>query len=169
VFLQSLYFQQQRGASALTTGMLLLPMTGMVAVLNPLVAKLLQKYGRVAIIITGQLLMVAGLATLALAPATAPTLLVALLMVPIGVGGSFTVPPVTAVIIDHVPSQRAGTASGVLNTARQMGGSLGVAVFGAVLAHNANFTTGLRADLTVAAALLLALTAVTLRLRPLNQ
>jgi MFS transporter, DHA2 family, methylenomycin A resistance protein len=161
VFLQSLYFQQQRGASALTTGLLFLPMTGMVAALNPLVARLMQRYGRVAIIITGQLLMVTGLLTLALAPPTAPTLLVALLMVPVGVGGSFTVPPVTAAFMDAIPAQRAGTASGVLNTARQMGGSLGVAVFGAVLAQHASFITGLRVDLTVAAALLLVLAAVT--------
>jgi DHA2 family methylenomycin A resistance protein-like MFS transporter len=38
VFVQSLYFQQQRDQSALITGLLFLPMTGMVAALNPIVA-----------------------------------------------------------------------------------------------------------------------------------
>ena len=41
VFLQSLYFQQERGESALVTGLLFLPMTGMVALLNPLVARVI--------------------------------------------------------------------------------------------------------------------------------
>jgi MFS transporter, DHA2 family, methylenomycin A resistance protein len=68
-------------------------------------------------------------------------------MVPVGVGGSFTVPPVTSLLLDAVPSDAAGTASGVLNTVRQMGGSLGVAVFGAVLATAPAFQRGLRIDL----------------------
>ncbi len=78
--------------------------------------------------------MAAGLVGLTVAPTDTPVLLVALLMVPVGVGGSFTVPPITAMIMDNVPDTLTGTASGVLSTARQMGGSLGVAIFGAVIA-----------------------------------
>jgi len=55
-------------------------------------------------------------------------LLVAAVMVPVGVGGAFTVPPIISLILDSVPPHRAGTAGGVFNTFRQMGGSLGVAV-----------------------------------------
>ena len=128
VFLQSLYFQQQRGATALETGLLFLPMTGLVALLNPLAARLMVRYGNVAMIAAGQLLMAVGLAGLWLLPADAPVLLVALVMVPVGVGGSFTVPPIIALVMDNVPAERAGTASGVVNTARQVGGSLGVAI-----------------------------------------
>jgi MFS transporter, DHA2 family, methylenomycin A resistance protein len=69
------------------------PMTALVAILNPWVARLMARYGHVAMIATGQLIMVAGLAGLSLLPADAPVLLVAALMVPVGVGGSFTVPP----------------------------------------------------------------------------
>lgn len=130
VFLQSLYFQQERGASALETGLLFLPMTGLVALLNPLVARFAERFGRIVAIVSGQLLMAAGLASLCLLPGNAPTLLVAFLMVPVGVGGSFTVPPIIALILDHVPAELAGTASGAVNTARQLGGSLGVAIFG---------------------------------------
>jgi hypothetical protein len=60
-------------------------------------------------------------------PSHAPILLVAACMIPVGVGGSFTVPPVTSLLIDSVSAHQAGAASGVLNTFRQMGGSLGVA------------------------------------------
>jgi MFS transporter, DHA2 family, methylenomycin A resistance protein len=85
-------------------------------------------------IIGGQVLMVIGLLGLALAPVDLPLWAVAALMVPVGVGGSFTVPPLTSLLLDAVPAPRAGTASGV-NTARQVGGSLGVAASGAVIAH----------------------------------
>lgn len=168
VFLQSLYFQQERGASALETGLLFLPMTGLVALLNPLVARFAERFGRIVAIVSGQLLMAAGLASLCLLPGNAPTLLVAFLMVPVGVGGSFTVPPIIALILDHVPAELAGTASGAVNTARQLGGSLGVAIFGAALAGQ-NFMAGLRINLSITALLLLVLVAVSLPLRHAQQ
>lgn len=158
VFLQSLYFQQQRGASPLLTGLLFLPMTGLVALFNPLAARTAHRFGAAATIIGGQLVMVTGLLGLVLLPVDAPIWLVATVMVPVGVGGSFTVPPTTALILDSVPSHRAGTASGVFNTFRQMGGSLGVAAFGAVVAGQATFRSGLHISLTVTA-VLIALTA----------
>ena len=164
VFLQSLYFQQQRGATALETGLLFLPMTGLVALLNPLAARLMVRFGNVAMIAVGQLLMALGLAGLWLLPADAPVLAVALVMVPVGVGGSFTVPPIIALVMDDVPAERAGTASGVVNTARQVGGSLGVAIYGALLAGH-DFMGGLRLGLGTTAVVLLILTAGSLRLR----
>ncbi|HEX3055714.1 MAG TPA: MFS transporter, partial [Gaiellaceae bacterium] len=96
---------------------------------------------------------------------SAPIWAVALMMVPIGVGGSFTVPPLTALILNQVAADRAGTASGLLNTARQLGGSLGVAVFGAIVATQTSFASGARLDLRVTAVLLLIVGALVLRLR----
>jgi len=164
VFLQSLYFQQQRGATALETGLLFLPMTGLVALLNPLAARWMVRYGSVAMIAAGQLFMALGLAGLWLLPADAPALLVAAVMVPVGVGGSFTVPPIIALVMDHVPAEKAGTASGVINTARQVGGSLGVAVYGALLTGHA-FMDGLRLGLGTTAIVLVILIAASLPLR----
>ena len=66
--------------------------------------------------------------------------------------------------MDAIPAERAGTASGVLNTARQLGGSLGVAIFGAVLATQSSFQTGLRLDTAVTGALLIVLAGATVRL-----
>ena len=154
VFVQSLYFQQQRGVTALVTGLLFLPMTGLVAALNPVVARIAERFGRLLPIVAGQLGMAAGLVLLSVLPASAPLWLVAIAMIPVGVGGSFTVPPVTSLLLDAVPAKASGTASGVLNAARQMGGSLGVAVFGAVLATASDFQSGLRIDLLVGALLL---------------
>lgn len=164
VFLQSLYFQQQRGATALETGLLFLPMTGLVALLNPLAARWMVRYGSVAMIAAGQLFMALGLAGLWLLPADAPAVLVAAVMVPVGVGGSFTVPPIIALVMDHVPEEKAGTASGVINTARQVGGSLGVAIYGALLTGH-GFMDGLRLGLGTTAIVLLILIAAALPLR----
>lgn len=168
VFLQSLYFQQQRGATALETGLLFLPMTGLVALLNPFAARLMVRYGNVAMIAAGQLLMALGLAGLWMLPATSPILLVALVMVPVGVGGSFTVPPIIALVMDQIPAQNAGTASGVINTARQVGGSLGVAIYGALLAGN-DFMEGLHLGFGTTAVVLLILIAATLAMRNITQ
>jgi MFS transporter, DHA2 family, methylenomycin A resistance protein len=165
VFLQSLYFQEQRGYSPLATGLLFLPMTGLVALTNPLVSKIAQRYGRILPIIAGQAGMATGLVLLALLPLHAPVLAVAAVMVLVGVGGAFTVPPVASLILDSVPGQLGGTASGVLNTFRQMGGSLGVAVFGAVVDASSLFEHGLRISFAGTAVLVAIAAAGTLALR----
>jgi len=120
-------------------------------------------------IAAGQLCIVAGLLSLCAAVAGAPIALLALLMLPVGIGGALAIPTATALLLGSVPAERAGTASGVLNTCRQLGGALAIAVFGALVAHPATFLDGLRISLLIAAALLLATTAASLRLRPARQ
>jgi hypothetical protein len=71
-----------------------------------------------------------------------------------------------AVLLNGVAAQRAGTASGVFNTSRQLGGALAVAVFGALLANPASFLSGVRLSLLLAAAVALLAAAVSLLLRP---
>lgn len=155
VFLQSLYFQQYRALDPLTTGLLFLPMSLLVVLLNPLVALAMERFGKLQTVVGGQVSVATGLVALSLLPQDAPVVIVALVMVPIGVGGSITVPPLTTLIVDRVPAQRAGTAGGVLNSARQLGGALGVATFGAVLTLQTDFLTGLLLNFRVAAALVL--------------
>jgi DHA2 family methylenomycin A resistance protein-like MFS transporter len=120
-------------------------------------------------ITTGQLAMTTGLVLLCVPQASAPTWLMVLLMIPVGTGGGLAVPAVTSLLLDRVPAERAGTASGVLNTARQVGGALAVAVFGALVAQHATFFHGLRTSLLTAAGLVLLTTAASLLLRPVPQ
>ena len=159
VFLQSLYFQQFRGASALMAGLLFLPMTGITAITNSQVSKIAARRGYVLPIVLGLAGMAAGLVGLVLLPGNAPVWAVAALMVVVGVGGGFTVPPIAALVLDVAPAHLAGTASGVLNMSRQLGGSLGVAVFGSIVNASAMFLTGLRVDYLVIGALV-AITAI---------
>ncbi len=90
---------------------------------------------------------------------------IALLIVPVGVGGSFTVPPIASLLPGAVAARQAGFAGGVLDTFRQMGGSFGVAVCGAIVAAQASLLHGLRISLTATAIVLAVTAAVTLTVR----
>ncbi|MFC4564812.1 MFS transporter [Nocardiopsis mangrovi] len=160
-FLYSLYFQQVRGLSPMATGLAFVPMLAVASLLTPVVARLVERIGRRASITAGLLVMSAGVAVLAVLPAAAPVWLVAVLLFPVGLGGPLIMPPITAHLLDSVPAHRAGVAGGILNTARQVGGALAIAVFGALLAGPAGFTAGVRACLVITCVLLVATTAAT--------
>jgi EmrB/QacA subfamily drug resistance transporter len=154
-FVMSLYLQQLRGLSSLATGVAFLPMMLIGAVLTPFSARLAERLGARRLIAGGLVLMTAGLLLLAVAPSATPVWTLSLLMVLVGLAGPLVMPPVTAVLLNSVPGHRAGTASGVFNTSRQIGGALAIAVFGALLANPATFLQGLRASLLIAAAVAL--------------
>lgn len=164
VFLLSLYLQQDRGLTPLETGLVFLPMSVLVAVLNPPAARLAERIGARASITAGLLLMAAGLSGLLLATPAAATLLLAVLLIPVGLGGPLAMPAATAHILDSVPAHLAGTASGVLNTSRQLGGAIAIAAFGALLSHSASFVDGLHTSLFLGALVLVAAAAATLKL-----
>ncbi len=155
-FVMSLYLQQLRGLSALGAGAAFLPMMLIGAALTPFSARLAEKLGARPLIVTGLVLMTAGLAAIAAVAPVAPVRGLALLMVLTGLGGPLVMPPMTAILLNSVPAHQAGTASGIFNTSRQAGGALAVAVFGALLASRAGFLTGLRVSLLIAAAAALA-------------
>ncbi|CAM5498419.1 MFS transporter OS=Streptomyces tendae OX=1932 GN=F3L20_25895 PE=4 SV=1 [Streptomyces tendae] len=164
VFDFSLYLQQERGRSAMQAGLLFIPMTALVAVVNLASARLAARYGPRVPMTAGQLLGAAGLSALLAVGTHTPVWVVAALMVPVGLGGALTVPALTAKLLDAVPADRAGTAGAVLNTARQAGGAVAVAVFGALLAGADSFLSGMRWSVLLAAAGLLATAGATLTL-----
>jgi DHA2 family methylenomycin A resistance protein-like MFS transporter len=166
VFLFSLYLQAVRGLSSLATGLAFMPMTALSIFLNPLAARIAERVGPRVPIAAGQVLMAAGLLSLCAAAAGAPIPLLCLLTIPAGIGAALAIPTMTALLVNSVPAERAGTASGVLNTCRQVGGALAVAVFGALVANRATFLPGMRVSLVIAAVLLLATAASSLLLRP---
>ncbi len=158
VFVFSLFFQQVQGRSALYTGLMFLPMSGLIAVTNVVSGKLA---GRLPMLL-GQALALVGLLGLLRVDAGTPAAAVAALLVPMALGCALTVPPLTAVMLDAVPAERAGLAAGVLNAARQVAGGLGIAVFGALVAGG--FVAGLRASLILGAALFAVTFALSFRL-----
>ncbi|MET7361333.1 MFS transporter [Streptomyces sp. NPDC005562] len=164
VFDFSLYLQQERGHTALYAGLMFIPMTALVAVVNLASARLAARYGPRVPMIVGQLVGAAGLLSLLTVGTHTPVWNVAALMVPVGLGGALAVPALTAMLLDAVPADRAGTAGAVLNTARQVGGAIAVAAFGALLAGAHTFLAGMRWSVLLAAAGLLAGAGATLTL-----
>jgi MFS transporter, DHA2 family, methylenomycin A resistance protein len=165
-FVMSLYLQQLRGLSALGAGVTFVPMMVVGGALNPFTARLAERFGARTLIVCGLLSMTAGLVVIGLLPATAPVALLSALMIGVGLGGPLVMPPVMALLLHAVPARRAGVASGVFNTSRQVGGALAVAVFGALLASRATFLPGLRVSLLIAAGVVLAAAAVSMLIRP---
>ena len=82
----------------------------------------------------GMAMMGAGLFMLTLIPLNDSIFLVEAAMLVIGCGPGLNAGPVNAVAVANVPAARSGAASGLVNTARMIGATLGVAVLGAVFA-----------------------------------
>ncbi|MET9950783.1 MFS transporter [Streptomyces sp. NPDC006339] len=158
IFVFSLFFQQVLGLSALGAGLMFLPMTGLLAGVNVLSAKVAARYGARLPIVVGQVVAVAGLLGLLVVDAGTPRVAQALLLVPLALGCGFALPPLIATMLEAVPAERAGTAAGLLNAVRQTAGALAVAVFGS-LAAAGGVERALRDALLISAGLL-ALTAL---------
>jgi MFS transporter, DHA2 family, methylenomycin A resistance protein len=165
-FVMSLYLQQLRGLSPVATGVAFLPMMLIGAALTPFSVRIAERLGARVLIIGGLILMTAGLVIIGFASSSAPTWALAAAMILVGLAGPFVMPPVTAVLLNSVPAHRAGVASGVFHTSRQVGGALAVAVFGALLANRAMFTRGVQVSLLLGAAVALAAVAASLLLKP---
>jgi DHA2 family methylenomycin A resistance protein-like MFS transporter len=150
LFLMPLYWQTQQGASVFTAGLELLPMSVPFLLVSQRSGPWATRLGPRAVMTAGMALMGAGLLLLALlSPDTSPYVVEADLAI-LGIGLGLNTGPVNSVAVASVPPARSGTASGLLNTARMVGATLGVAILGAVFASHAEqgspagFFAGLR-------------------------
>jgi DHA2 family methylenomycin A resistance protein-like MFS transporter len=73
-----------------------------------------------------------------------------------GFGMALTMPAATAAVMGSAPAGRAGLASGVVNTARQVGGVIGVALLGTLVGHRGGFVAGMHVSAAVSGAAFLA-------------
>jgi MFS transporter, DHA2 family, methylenomycin A resistance protein len=143
LFLVPLYFQTVRGNSALVAGLELLPMSLAFVVVSQLSGKIANELGPRVPMTAGMTLMGIGLLMLALIPLNDSLALIETALLMIGCGLGLNTAPVNAVAVTNVPAARAGTASGLVNTARMVGATLGVAVLGALLAVFSGKETGI--------------------------
>src|SRR4051794_40472052 len=132
LFVLSLWFQHERGDSSLAAGLALLPLAGMATIASVVSGRVMGRTGAGLPMLVGLALGAAGwLGLLAADAQTSGALLVAPLMAA-GFGMALTMPAATAAVVEAVPAERAGLASGVLNAARQAGGAIGVALLGSL-------------------------------------
>ncbi len=134
LFLTPLYFQAARGASALYAALALLPMSLSFIVASQLSGVIANKLGPRVPMTAGMTLMGFGLLMLALIALNDSIAMIETALLVIGCGLGLNAGPMNAVAVANVPAMRSGTASGLVNTARMLGATLGVAVLGAVFA-----------------------------------
>jgi MFS transporter, DHA2 family, methylenomycin A resistance protein len=168
LFVLTLYLQNVRHHSALVAGLALFPLFLPLCVLPPVVGRVAALVGTKWPMAIGLLVAAVGLGLLARVGATSgyATLLPVLLLWGVGLG--LLAPAVVAAAISAVPAERAGLASGMNNTARQAGGAIGIAAFGALAgspgAHT--FLSGMHAGGLIGAGLFAAAAAVAVSVIP---
>ena len=154
-FYVSLYMQNVLGYSPVQAGASFLPMTLLIIVIAPRAGALTDKVGSRWLVGGGMTLLAVMLFYYAQLGASEsfwkilPGLLIG------GIGMGLTMTPTTAAAMSAVPVDKAGVGSAVLNSARQVGGSLGIAVMGAIVASASDFLTGFHDSLQVGALLCL--------------
>ncbi|HXB37088.1 MAG TPA: DHA2 family efflux MFS transporter permease subunit [Acidimicrobiales bacterium] len=138
IFLITQYFQFVKGYSTLSAGVHTLPFAVVAAVFTPLAAVLALRIGSRAVVSVGLLLMGGGLAVAAF-NSQANTVYwgpIVVSMVLLALGLSSITAPTAEAVMGSVPDEQRGAAAGVNNTTRELGGTLGVAVFGSIFASS---------------------------------
>jgi EmrB/QacA subfamily drug resistance transporter len=132
LFMISLYLQVERGFSAMHTGLVYLPIAVGALIFSPLSGRLVGRFGaRPSLLIAGTLITTATLLLTRLTITTAVWQLLVIFSV-FGIGFSMVNAPITTAAVSGMPTDRAGAASAVASTSRQVGVSLGVALCGSV-------------------------------------
>jgi MFS transporter, DHA2 family, methylenomycin A resistance protein len=152
IFILGLYFQRMRGWSPTISGMLFLPFSVVLGVANVAAGWIGARWGMRVPMVGGLIVGAVGYWLLRQLNTALPysAMLPGLILVAAGIG--LAVPLMTSVLLGGVPRSRAGVASGVLNSVRQAGGAMGVAVCGALLAGGG--VGGVQTAATFSAALL---------------
>jgi EmrB/QacA subfamily drug resistance transporter len=133
-FFVSLYMQNVLGYSAVQAGAAFLPMTILIILVAPIAGKTSDRAGSRGLMTVGMLLIALQLVLFSRLDADAsfwnllPPLVIG------GIGMALTMTPSAAAATRAVPVDKAGIGSAVLNSARQVGGTMGIAVIGAIMA-----------------------------------
>src|SRR6478672_11412765 len=165
-FFTSLYLQGVLGFSPTKAGAAFVPMALLMAVGAIISERVSHRLGAHRVVSVALVVMGLGIASVSLLGADASFVSLMPAFAVIGISGGFTV-PLTASVLDAMPTAEAGVASGVFNASREVAGLLGITVIGAVLTSRQSalladgsssldaFLGGYRAGLLVAAALVM--------------
>lgn len=132
LFLNTLYLQDTRGMSPLAAGAMTLPMAVASAVFAPFAGRLVATRGaRTPMAIGGIAILVSGLMLIGMANDTSFWYIGVAYMF-FGIGSGLVNAPITNAAVSGMPRSQAGLAASMTSTGRQVGTSLGVAVFGTI-------------------------------------
>jgi DHA2 family methylenomycin A resistance protein-like MFS transporter len=153
LFVLSLFFQRVQHRGALETGVVFAPMTGVVMATNVYAGRLARRFGARRVMLFAAALAAAGCAGLLGVDASTPYGAMVVQMVVLGAAIGLIVPLMTSALMGSVDRSQSGIASGTLNTLRQTGSVVGVALFGSLIATS--LVGGLHVALAISIALLL--------------
>jgi EmrB/QacA subfamily drug resistance transporter len=163
-FFNSLYLGQVLHYSPIQTGATFLPLTVLIVFVAPIAGKFSDKIGSRWLMGAGLVLLSASLLSFSTLGVDSNFWDIVPGLILGGFGMSLAMTPTTAAAMGSVPVDKAGVGSAVLNSMRQVGGSLGIALMGAIVAasvsvtprdprYPAQFVDGYRNALHVAAAI----------------
>ena len=145
LFVLTLFLQVVLRISAVETGLAMTPLALAMMVSAPFAGRLSDRIGSRWLIFGGLIAGAAGLFCLGhlTLETTWPDLMAPMVVIGFGVG--LVMAPTTAVVMANAPPKKAGNASGIINTMRQIGSVLGVSILGAIVQNQlqTNMTTAL--------------------------
>jgi EmrB/QacA subfamily drug resistance transporter len=134
-FLITQYFQFVLGYNPFQTGVRFLPWAACMMIVSPLSPRLVERVGTKIVVTSGLTLVTISLllqSQLTASSSYFPDVIWRLMLMATGMG--LTMAPATESIMGSLPLAKAGVGSAVNDTTRQVGGALGVAIIGSVLA-----------------------------------
>ncbi|MBD3142581.1 MFS transporter [Microbispora bryophytorum] len=133
MFFLAFYWQIVRNYSPLQSGALVLPFAAAQLIFAPQSARMVQKYGARAVGTVAMLVITLALACYAFVQVDTPIWILLALGFVQGAAMANIMPPATTAIMNALPREKAGVGSSMSNVVRQVGGTLGIAILGAVL------------------------------------
>ena len=141
IFLVVQYVQLVLGYTALQAGLALIPMALVLGGLSRRVPHLATKVSRRPLAVTGLALMGVGMVVLSQLDTGSSYWLLLVGILPVGAGMALATAPATTDIVSALPANKQGVASAVNDAAREVGGTLGIAVLGSIL--NQQYRSGI--------------------------
>lgn len=156
VFISTLFLQSEQGMSPFAAGLVFVPSAVVMVITNVFSGQVINSMGTRFTVSVGLIAMAVGFLTAVLVPAPMPAWVIAVALSVVGLGGALVTPALSGLVLVRVEQKQAGIASAVFNTFRQVGGAIGVAVFGVVATFTPSLDGSLRTVFVAAAVLLIA-------------
>lgn len=136
LFLMTQYLQSVLEYSTIKAGVVLLPQAAILMIFAPLSNVWVQRLGNKIVVGTGLVVVAAAMASFTTFKPDSSALHVIVITMVLGFGMANVMAPCTDSIMGSLPRAKAGVGSAVNDTTRQMGGAIGVAVFGSLMASH---------------------------------
>jgi DHA2 family methylenomycin A resistance protein-like MFS transporter len=156
IFVLSLLFQREQGLTPLQTGLALAPIMIAITVSNILAGRVNQRFGPRRTVAVGVIAVAAACAALLGVDATTSYAAMVVQLTVLGAAAGSIIPVITSELLGSVDRTRSGVAAGTLNTLRQTGSAIGVALFGSLLAGHGGFVSGVHVSLAITVGLAVA-------------